>query len=115
MDGFEPPFHGTVKYHVAGRRHDAAPDREILLDRPPLAGILHIPRAELAPVAARAWLHLYFRTDVGRAGVVVRLQALPGLAEIIVRNVEQPGARRVSRWIPVLGARRGRTDVANGA
>src|SRR5215213_5881132 len=115
MNGFEPAFHRAVEHDVSGGRDDTAPDWEVFLDRPALARVLHVPPAELATMATRPRLHFDFCANVRRAGDVVRLEALPVHAQIVVRDVDKPRSWRIRGWIPVLRAGCSRANVANSA
>src|SRR4051812_8113863 len=73
VDCLKPAFHCAVEHDIPGGRDHAAPDREVLFDRPALARVLHIPSTELAAIAAGSRLHLDVRADVRRARDVIGL------------------------------------------
>src|SRR3954454_19267794 len=52
VDGFKPALHVGVEDHVAGRHDRAAPDREVLLNRPDRTALLDVPGLEHATVPA---------------------------------------------------------------
>ena len=107
VDRLEPALHRSVEDDVAGGGERAAPDREVLLDRPGrlarcrTSQAVNSPRLPPGPGSCCT-----FGADVRRAGDVVRLDALAVHAQVLVRDVEQPGPRREGRRLPVLGARR---------
>ena len=72
-----------------------------------------IPSAEFAAMTSEAGPHLELRSDVRRAGDVAGLRDKRVLAEVLLRDVEQPGARRPGGRLPVLRARRRRADIAD--
>src|SRR6185436_2586023 len=93
--------------------HDrAAPDREILLDRPHLLARDRIPRAELAAISAGTRAHLGVGADVRRAGDIAGLGNEGVLAEILMWDIEQLRPWRPGARLPVLGARRRGADIA---
>ncbi len=114
VDRLEPPLHRAVEDDVAGGDQGAAPGGEELLDLPARLVRRQIPGGEEAAVAAGAGVHPDVGADERRAGDVVRLHPLEVHAQVVVRHVEQPGARREGGRLPVLGARRRRADLADG-
>ena len=111
VDRLEPAIHRSVEGDVAGGHQRAAPDREFLCDRPHLGALDRVPGHELAAIPAGSGIHVDRRADIGRAGDVADLAGLEVHAEVLVRHVEQLGARRPRGRLPVLRAGRGRTDV----
>src|SRR5204863_7300999 len=112
VDGFEPAVEGAVENDVARRCERAAPDRKVFADAPDLFSQDGIPRVELAAMSAGAGEHLHVRADVRRPFDVVDLRAFFLHAAVLLRDVQPSCARRERRRLPVLRARRSRTDVA---
>ncbi len=113
VDGLEPSVQCAVKNQIACRRKRATPQRQILFDLPRGTAFLHVPCGEGSAVAARARIHFDIGADVRCAGDVVGLVGCPIHAEICVGNVNQAGTRGVRGRVPILGAGRGRTNVAH--
>ena len=63
-------------------------------------------------MTARAHIHFYVRADVRCPGDVARLDAFVVHAQVVVRDVQQAGARRERRWLEVFRARGRWADVA---
>src|SRR3712207_9269227 len=56
---------------------------------------------------------LFPYTTLFRSGDVVRLERLHVHAQVVVRDVDQPGSRGVGGRLPVLSSGGGRTDAAH--
>src|SRR5207302_2855383 len=113
VHGLEPAVHGAVEDDVAGGGQRAAPDGEALAQRPRRALGHRIPRRKGATLAPGAGVHPHDRADVRRAGDIARVHRLEVHAEVLVRDVEEAGAWRPRRRLPVLGAGRGGAYVAH--
>ena len=111
VDRAEPAVGGAVEDEVTGGRQGAAHRHELLLDRPDLLAGDRIPGHELAPVAAGRGVALHLHAVVRRAGDV-RLRVVGDVhADVEDAGVDEPGARRERRRLPVLAADVGRADV----
>src|SRR5215204_4983739 len=89
VDRLEPALHGSVEDDVAGGGERAAPDREVLGQRPRRLRLPHVPGLEYAAMAAGPGLEAHLGADIGRAGDVVRGRVLEVHAEIGVWDVEE--------------------------
>ena len=110
VDRLEPAVHRPVERHVARGHDGAAPHRQFFRNAPYLLVVDDIPCEELAALATGAGVHLHVGADVGRSLDVAHLEAFHVHAKVLMRHVQKAGTRRVRRWLPILGARRGRTD-----
>src|SRR5438105_9117561 len=115
VDRLEPAVHRSVEHEVAAGGERAAPHREGLRDRPHLLARDRIPRHEATARLVEVLVHLGFGAEVGRARDVTRRKEGRVLAQVLMRHIEQSRARRPRTRLPVLGARRAGTVVANNA
>ena len=72
-----------------------------------------VPRGKDAAVATGAGVHLLVHPDVRRTFDVAGLNRLVIAGEVLVGNVKQLRPRRPRRRLPILRARRRRSDIAN--
>src|SRR5215207_40391 len=111
VNGLQPAFHGAVEDEAAGRGERAAVGRQVLLDLPHDLALHRIPGDEPATVAAGAREHPHDRADVRLTGGVLHFDALIVHANVVRRDVEEAGLRRVRRGLLILEADGGRADA----
>src|ERR1043166_640887 len=93
-NALNPPAHRPEENTVPRRDDRPAPDRKVLLYGPDLSAVHGVPGAQLAAVAALTGVHLHVHADEGRALAAVGRGALLVHAEVLVRGVDEAGARR---------------------
>src|SRR2546430_3560893 len=111
IDRLEPAFHRAVEHDAAGRRQRAAVGRQVFLDLPLLGPRGRVPRHERAPDLIGPGVHPHDGAHVPLAGGVLHVHALIVHADVVRRDVEEPGLRRVRGGLLILEADRGRTDA----
>src|SRR5688572_7538248 len=94
VDGFEPAIHRAVEDHVAGGCQCAAPRHERLFDLPRRLSPRRIPCRDLTEMAARSGVEHRLGANVRCARDVADLHRLKVHAQVVVRHIEQAGARR---------------------
>ena len=107
----EPAFHGAVEDQATGRGERPAVRGEVLLVLPHGLALHRVPGDEVATVAARAREHPHDRADVRLTGGVLHLDAFIVHADVVRRDVEEAGHRRVRRRLLILEADRGGADA----
>src|SRR5438552_2193285 len=110
IHGLEPAFHRAVEHDARGRGECTAIGREVFLDRPLDLPDGRIPGDEGAAVAARAREHPHDRAHIGLTGRVLHLNALVIHADVVGRDVEEVGLRRVRGGLLILEADGGRAN-----
>src|SRR5882724_18510 len=111
VDALEPAFHGAVEDQAAGRGKRPAVRGEVLLDLPDDLALHRIPGDEPAAIPAGARKHPHDRADVRLTGGVLDFDALVVHADVVCRDVEEAGLRRVRRRLLILEADGGRADA----
>src|SRR5215207_8122982 len=107
----EPAVERAIEDDTARRRERATPHGEGFLDAPDFSSRRRVPRDELAAVSARALLLRRIRADVWRSRDVAHGPHLEVHAQVVRRDVEQPGARRERGGLVVLAALEARANV----
>src|SRR3954471_15735411 len=107
----EPAFHGAVEDQPTCRGEGPAVRREVLLVLPHGLALHRIPGNEIATVSAGAGEHPHDRADVRLTGGVLHLDAFIVHADMVCRDVEVAGDRRVRRWLLILEADRRGADA----
>src|SRR5436190_1037056 len=93
--------------------HGAAPHRKILAYLPGGALRDRVPGLEHAAIPARPRIHLHVRAQVRRSLDVVSRSRLLVLAQVLVRDIDEAGLRRVRSRLPVLATTGVRTNVVH--
>src|SRR4051812_32344778 len=114
VQGLEPAIHRAVKDDVPRRNQGSAPRGKSLFHAPDFLCRHRVPRANHAAMSSRPWIHTYIGADERSACDVIRLDPLKFHAEMVMRYVNQAGARRVRRRLPVFSTGRRGADIADG-
>src|SRR5918993_2154593 len=89
----EPSIHGTVEGDVTGRNYGTTPYREAFPDLPYFPASYWIPGGKDPAMSAGPCEHADLRAHIRCAGDVVRFHTFVVHTQVVMWEIEQPGAR----------------------